>query len=153
MPSIYERDRRRDQPLIALPAPGLAAPGRPAPRSRRPVSRGRHRPARWRQVLAGLGLTATGAGILAGLMAVLQRFDGVLLVSKAIADLISGLSRLALGLVQLGGVLGVALLALLALLLLCGGVVRVVRALLSRPLRRAAPASGVPSSVRPIRGR
>jgi hypothetical protein len=93
----------------------------------------------------GLGLSAAGGSLLAGLMAIPQRFDGLLLVSKAIADLIGGLSRLGLGLLQLGGVLAVALLAVLALLLLSGGLVRIVRAALGQPLSRA----GAPTKNRP----
>ena len=139
------------EPLVPVlpghPAPrprrkGRSAP-QPLPARPRPRSRGRGR-----QLLVGLGLTAAGASILAGLMGIPQRFDGVLLVSKAIADLISGLSRLGYGLLQLAAVLVVALLALLALLLLCGGLLRIVRALFAPPLSRAAsPASSRPAAT------
>jgi uncharacterized membrane protein HdeD (DUF308 family) len=87
---------------------------------------------RWRQILAGLLLIVAGALILAGLMQLPEKLDALLLVSNAIANLIGGLSRLTMGILQLGSVIVVALLALLALLLLVGGGVRVVRAITSR---------------------
>jgi hypothetical protein len=62
-----------------------------------------------------------------------ERFDTLLLVSTAIANVIGGLSRLGVGLLQLTGVLVVALLALLALVLLLGGMVRMARCLASPP--------------------
>ena len=58
-----------------------------------------------------------------------ERLDALLLVSNAIANLISGLGRLAMGILSLGGVIVVALLALVALLLLVGGSVRIIRAI------------------------
>jgi len=142
-----------DGPVIALPTTDLARPDGAGSRSR-PRSRRRRRAiARWHQLAVGLGLTAAGGSLLAALMAIPQRFDGLLLVSKAIADLISGLSRLGLGLMQLGGVLAVALLAVFALLLLCGGLVRIVRAILGQPFSRAiAPTTGRPAA-RTTRGR
>jgi hypothetical protein len=55
---------------------------------------------------------------------------------------IGGLSRLGVGLLQLTGVLVVALLALLALVLLLGGMVRMARCLASPPpLNRGAAAT------------
>jgi hypothetical protein len=71
-------------------------------------------------------------------MLIPERFDTLLLVSTAIANVIGGLSRLGVGLLQLTGVLVVALLALLALVLLLGGMVRMVRSLASPPLNRGA---------------
>jgi hypothetical protein len=56
----------------------------------------------------------------------------VLVLSTAIAQLISGLRSLLLGVLQLLAVVLVVLVALLALMLLVGGVVRVVRSLLPR---------------------
>jgi hypothetical protein len=86
-------------------------------------------------VLAGLLLILAGSLILAGLMQLPERLDALLLVSNAIANLISGLSRLSMGILQLGSVIVVALLALMALLLLVGGGVRLVRGLTARPRR------------------
>lgn len=135
---------------VALPAsrPPHGAAGRPLPLRRR-----RRPPARWRQLAAGLALAAAGGTILAGLMLIPQRFDGLLLVSKAIADLIAGFSRLGFGLLQLAGVLVVALLAVLALVLLAGGLVRIVRALIGRPISRAAVAATTPPVARTTTGR
>jgi hypothetical protein len=66
-------------------------------------------------------------------MQIPDRLDALLLVSNAIANLITGLSHLSIGVLQLAGVLMVVALALLALLLLVGGGVRIFRAL-STPL-------------------
>ena len=128
---------RRDlppQPLLHLPSP----PAGEQPRSRR---RRRRRPSRWRQAGGGLLLGAAGAGILVGLVQIPERLDALLLVSNAIANVIAGLSRLGIGLLQLTGVLAVVLLALLALMLLVGGGVRLLRAL--------SPRGGVMTPPRP----
>lgn len=72
----------------------------------------------------------TGASlILTALMALAERFNTLLLVSQAVANLIRGLSLLATGLLQLLALLIVAALALLALLLLIGGLTRLLRLL------------------------
>ena len=76
----------------------------------------------------GLLLAALGTGILAVLVRIPERLDTLLVVSNAVANVIVGLSRLGLGLLQLAGVLIVVLLALSALLLLLGGVVRLWKA-------------------------
>lgn len=86
---------------------------------------------------AGLLLILAGGLILGGLMQLPDRLDTVLLVSNAIANLISGLSRLTIGVLQLGSLIVVALLALLALFLLVGGTVRLVRGILYR--KRTSP--------------
>jgi len=127
---------------LPLDLPGH--PRRPARRPRgipSPESARRPRPVRWRQLLIGLGFGGAGAGLLASLMLIPERFDTLLLVSTAIANVIGGLSRLGLGLLQLTGVLVVALLALLALVLLLGGMVRVARCLAGPPLTRGAVAT------------
>lgn len=87
----------------------------------------------------GLLLGALGLGILAGLVRLPERLDALLLVSHALANLIGGLSRLGLGLLQLAAVLAVVLLALLALLLLAGSAVRLWRALVPSPGREGHP--------------
>lgn len=108
----------------------------------------RRRPHRWRQFAIGLSLSGAGGGLLASLMLIPERFDTLLLVSTAIANVIGGLSRLGVGLLQLTGVLVVALLALLALFLLLGGVVRMARCLGGPPLNRgAAGTRGQPAAT------
>lgn len=87
----------------------------------------------------GLLLGGAGVALLAGLVRLPERLDALLLVSHALANVIGGLSRLGLGLLQLGAVLAVVLLALLALLLLAGSAVRLWRALLPRAGGELAP--------------
>lgn len=114
----------------------LPTPRGPSPGKGLELRRRRRRPSsRWRQVLAGLLLIGAGSLILAGLMQLPERLDALLLVSNAIANLISGLRRLSMGILQLGSVIVVALLALMALLLLVGGGVHLVRGLTARPRR------------------
>jgi hypothetical protein len=96
----------------------------------RDVFRRRLRPKRWQQILNGLALTAAGTGLLLALLQIPERLDTLLLVSKAIANLIGGLTQLASGLLQLLGVLVVVAVALGALFLVVVGLVRIVRALL-----------------------
>jgi len=109
----------------------------------REVFRKRRRPSRSRRILDSLLLMAAGVGLLVLLLQLPQwiDLDSLLLVSTAIANVIGGLSRLGLGLLQLTGVLVVALLALLALVLLLGGMVRMARCLASPPLNRGAAAT------------
>jgi hypothetical protein len=113
------------RPPLHLPFPA----GRPIDLPRR---RRRRRSSRWRQAGAGLGLGAAGAGLLLLLLQLPERLDTLLLVSDAIANLIGGLGRFSLGLVQLAGLLGVAALALFALLLLVAGGIRLIRAIAPR---------------------
>jgi hypothetical protein len=75
-------------------------------------------------------LLAGGVGLLLALMRLPERLDTLLLVSNAIANLIGGLSKLGLGLLQLLGVLVLVGVVLLALAFLIGGLVRLARALL-----------------------
>jgi hypothetical protein len=69
-----------------------------------------------------------GAGLLLALSRVPERIDAQLLVSDAVAHVLLGLGRLLLGLAQLAGLALALLLALVALLLLTGGLVRLIRA-------------------------
>lgn len=103
----------------------------------RHVFRRRRHPPRWRQMAVGLLFISFGAVMLYGLLQLPERLDTVLLLSTAIAELISGLRSLLLGLLQLLGVVLVVLVALLALMLLVGGLVRLVRAVLPRSTRQA----------------
>lgn len=147
----WNSDPPPEAPRLSLTLPvGRGA----AAASVRQSSPGRSRPpARWRQLLAGLGLCTAGSVLLAALMAIPQRLDGLLLLSRAIADLIGGLSRLGFGLLQLAGVLVVALLALFALVLLAGGLVRILRALIGRRLSRGGAAATAPPAARTTTGR
>ncbi|MEB3255946.1 MAG: hypothetical protein VKJ05_06120 [Synechococcaceae cyanobacterium] len=125
---------------LHLPRPeGSAATG---PILRRARGRRRRRAGRLRQAGMGLLLGAVGVGILAALVRIPDRLDALLLVSHALANVIGGLSRLGLGLLQLGAVLAVVLLALLALLALAGSAVRLWRALV--PGRAAAAPAALP---------
>lgn len=130
------RLNRRGAYQLDLPRPqeAVAAAG---PIVRRARGRRRRRQRRLRQGAMGVMLAALGTGILAALVRIPERLDALLLVSNAVANVIGGLSRLSLGLLQLGGVLAVVVLALFAVLLLAGGIVRLWRALLAAE----APAS------------
>jgi len=108
---------------LHLPNPSLGTPNR----SSRPAPR--RRISRLRQVLMGLLLVSAGIALLLALLQLPSRLDTVLLVSTAIANLIKGLTHVGLGLLQLAGVLAVALVALLALVLLGAGLSRWMRAL------------------------
>jgi hypothetical protein len=77
----------------------------------------------------GLMCVVGGSLILAMLTAFAERFNTLLLVSQAVANLIRGLSLLATGLLQILALLTVAAMALFALLLLVGGLARLVRAI------------------------
>ena len=118
----------RDLPSIHLPRTS-------APQQRNVFRGRRRRPPRWRQVLAGLALGALGAGLLVGLLQLPSRFDTVLLVSTAIANLIAGLGRFLLGLLQLVALGLVLAVAVAGLLLLVMAVLRIVRAFLPLPRR------------------
>ena len=99
----------------------------------RTVFRKRRAPSQLRQVLDGLLLLAAGTGLLVLLLQLpeLIDLDSLLLVSTAIGNLIAGLSRLLMGVLQLLGVLVLVGLALLALVLLVAGLMRLVRALVA----------------------
>ena len=106
-----------------------------APKARR-VFRQRRRRARWQQLGTGLLSLAGGAGLMFCLMLLPERLDTLLLVSNAIANLIGGLSRFGMGLLQLVAVLALAAVALGALVLLLAGVVRLLKALWPEPPRQ-----------------
>ena len=67
---------------------------------RRSRGRRRRRVRRLRQVGMSLLLGAVGTAILAALVRLPERLDALLLVSHALANVIGGLSRLGLGLLQ-----------------------------------------------------
>ena len=145
---------------LHLPTPGAPQPGQqPAARSKK--KRRRH-PPRWKQLGIGVMCVAAGSLILAMLTALAERFNTLLLVSQAVANLIRGLSLLATGLLQILALLIVAALALFALLLLVGGLARLVRviagALATKPsktmaLNHAAAGPTTRPAARTSRGR
>jgi hypothetical protein len=103
------------------------------------------RPQRWKQLLSGVLLLALGAGLLVALMQLPERLDTLLMVSTAIANLISGLGRFLTGLLQLLAVLLLVVVAIGALLLLLAGGIRLLRAVLPQPNR---PSTTPPRSSR-----
>ena len=127
---------------LHLPTPGVPQPGgQPTARPRR---KRRRAPSRWKHLGVGLACVAGGTLILAMLTTLAERFNTLLLVSQAVANLIRGLSLLATGLLQILALLTVAALALFALLLLVGGLARLVRAVsgaLAARQSRAMPIS------------
>ena len=112
---------------LHLPTPGV--PQQSPPSHRRSRSKRRKRPSKLKHLGMGVLCVAGGSLILAALMALSEKFNTLLLVSQAVANVIRGLSLLATGLLQLLSLLTVAALALLALLLLVGGLTRMVRAI------------------------
>ncbi|MEB3322597.1 MAG: hypothetical protein VKI81_07215 [Synechococcaceae cyanobacterium] len=109
-------------PPLHLPVPAqrtVPRPRRPPPP--RPLPSGR-------LALSGLGMVVLGAGLLLGLSRVPERIDAQLLVSDAVGHVLLGLGRFLMGLGQLAGLVLMVGLALVALVLLAGGAVRLVRA-------------------------
>jgi hypothetical protein len=90
----------------------------------------------------GLLLVSAGISLLLALLRLPSQLDTVLLVSTAIANLIKGLTLMGLGLLQLAGVLAVALVALSALLLLGAGLSRWLRALAPNSASQASEPRG-----------
>jgi len=112
---------------LHLPTPG--APQQGPPPKRQPRPKRRRQTSRLKHLAMGALCVAGGTLILTVLTALADRFNTLLLVSQAVANLIRGLSLLATGLLQLLALLTVAALALFALLLLVGGLTRLVRAI------------------------
>ena len=102
------------------------------------VFKKRRPPLRWKQLGSGLLMIALGVGLLLALMQLPERLDTLLLVSTAIANLIGGMGRFLVGLLQLLGVLMLVLVAIGSLLLLAIGSLRLVRGCLGsgpRPIK------------------
>jgi hypothetical protein len=109
-------------------------------RQRKVFAKRRPRPQRfaWRQGLEGILLLSLGVGLLAFLNWLPQRIDALVVVSEAIADLISGVSQLLEAFLGIGAVLLLAGLLLVSLVTLVAGFVRILRAL-SRSFATAKP--------------
>ena len=116
----------------------LTRAGRPG-RIGRPGAKPKRPPGRIRQLAEALLLLAGGVGLLLGLMRLPERLDTLLLVSTAIANLIAGLSKLGLGLLQLLGVLLLVGVVLIALACLAGGLIRLTRTLVRPRPRKVKP--------------
>ena len=80
-----------------------------------------------RQMVEGVLLLALGAGILALLSWLPQRFDAMVVVSEAIADLIRGLGQLLEALLGLASVILIAILLLAGVLTVIAGGFRLVK--------------------------
>ena len=106
-----------------------------------------------RQILEGVLLLALGTGMMAFLSWLPQRFDAMVVVSEAIADLIRGLGQLLEAVLGLAAVILIALLLLTSLLALASGIVRLVRACirLASPRRRPQATKQIPTRGRPPR--
>jgi hypothetical protein len=115
--------------------PHLPDPGRKSQLPRKVFSsRQRRRGSTWREAGMALLNGTAGIGVLVLLMQLPSRLDSLLVLSKVISALISGLSeigqgliRLLVGLLQAFGVLLVLGLAVAALLLLINGMYRLLR--------------------------
>ncbi|MCP9800962.1 hypothetical protein [Synechococcus sp. RedBA-s] len=114
--------------------PHLPDPGRKSRMPRQVFSRQRRGGAPWREGGISLLNGAAGLGVLVLLLQLPSRLDSLLVLSKVISALISGLSQIGQGLITLllGVLQALALLLLLgltvgALLLLVNGVYRLLR--------------------------
>ena len=94
-----------------------------APRRRRPRPSGRLRAA----VIALLWLTA-GIGLIFALAQLPSRLDTMLFFSTALKNITIGLMKLGTGVLQVTGALVLLALVVLSLILLVGGLMRLVRA-------------------------
>ena len=81
----------------------------------------------WRMFLESFLLLMLGTGLLAGLSWLPTKFDAIVVVSEAIADLIRGLSQLLEAFLGLSTVILIAALLVLGLLALLSGLIRLVR--------------------------
>lgn len=113
---------------------------------------GRRRPRRSRlgQFGIGLALVAAGAGVLTALLHLPARLDALLLVSRAISNLITGLARLGLALLQFVALVLLVAVALGGVLALVAGAVRMARALVAGP--RGQQHQSTVQSPQPVAG-
>ena len=83
----------------------------------------------FRQLIAGLLMLAAGLGIAVLLQQLPQQVDVMLLISEAIADLISGIQQLLEATLGFAAIVVIASLVILASLLSFGGILRLIRLL------------------------
>lgn len=96
----------------------------------RRVFRQRRRTPPWKQAGSGLLLGAAGVGLVVALMQLPQRFDTLLVLSKALANVIHGIQLFGLGIIQVAAVVLLVAIAVGALVLVAAGAIRIVRALI-----------------------
>jgi hypothetical protein len=83
----------------------------------------------FRQLIAGLLMLAAGLGIAVLLQQLPQQVDVMLLISEAIADLISGIQQLLEATLGFAAIVVIASLVILASVLSFGGILRLIRLL------------------------
>jgi hypothetical protein len=83
----------------------------------------------------GLLLTLAGGGVLYLLSKLPSYLNLIMLISQAATDTIGGLALVAMGLLRLAVMLGVVALALVGLLLIVAGVMRLARSVAPGPAR------------------
>lgn len=99
-------------------------------KAERRVFQRRRRKAPWKQAGSGLLLGAAGVGLVVALMQLPQRFDTLLMLSRALANLIQGIQLFGLGIIQVAAVVLLVAVAVGALVLVVAGAIRIVRAFL-----------------------
>lgn len=131
-----------ERPVGLVPA--IRLPRSTAATTRKSKRRPKPRPrSRYGQFGIGLGFCALGAVVLASLVMLAARLDALLLLSMAISNLIGGLSRLVLALLQAVGLVLLLAVALAGLLCLMAGLMRIGKALwpqghdTDQPLKRS----------------
>ncbi len=99
--------------------------------------RGKQGPTRLRSLLTSALWLGTGGALMFGLAQLPSYLDTVLFFSTAVRNLTLGLMHFGAGVLQLAGALLLLALVSLSLVLLVGGVVRGVKALMAPPARPA----------------
>ena len=99
--------------------------------------RGKQGPTRLRSLLTSALWLGTGGALMFGLAQLPSYLDTVLFFSTAVRNLTLGLMHFGAGVLQLAGALLLLALVSLSLVLLVGGVVRGVKALMAAPARPA----------------
>ena len=99
--------------------------------------RGKQGPTRLRSLLTSALWLGTGGALMFGLAQLPSYLDTVLFFSTAVRNLTLGLMHFGAGVLQLAGALLLLALVSLSLVLLVGGVVRGVKALMTAPARPA----------------
>jgi hypothetical protein len=122
------------------------------PKTVRKVFRKRRTRSPWRECLLALLNAAIGLGLLVALLQLPARLDSLLLVSKVISAVLTGLGQIGLGLLQL--LAGLAqLLGLLVVVALAVGALWLVGNGLFRLVRLLVPGVGNSLRLSPLMGR